>query len=132
MTDEIKQKISNTLKGKPLDGMRKEKIIKRNKENPPMLGKKHTEKTKAKMRKVKENISKETRAKMSKSQKGRKHSKESKQKMSEARQGENNPMYGKKQKRVKCSYCGTEGAISGMTRWHGKNCKLNDDFWEEW
>ncbi len=132
MTEEIKRKISKTLKGRPLEKKRKDKIIKRNKETPPMLGKKHSIKSINKMKKSKINISKETRDNMSKGQTGRKHSNKTKKKMRESNKGEGNPMFGKTQRLVTCPHCKRSGAINGMVRWHFINCKLNDSFWEEW
>ena len=84
-------------------------------ENSPNYGKKHTKESIKKMCKSKQNVSKETRKKMSESskgkifteehrkrlseslkgRKGRKHTKETRKKMSEGNSGENNPNYGK-------------------------------------
>jgi len=74
---ETKQKISNALIGRVLSEDHKEKI-KKNLIN--MTGKIHT---------------KETKRKMSNSHKGKKFSNEHKQKMSESKLGKNNPMFGK-------------------------------------
>ncbi len=61
--------------------------------------------------------------------------------------GKNNPMYGvkrtedwkenqkeriKNEKPILCNHCQRKIDIRNYSRWHGKNCKLNDDFWEEW
>jgi hypothetical protein len=39
--------------------------------------------------------------------------------------GENNPMFGKKVKRVTCEHCNKEVAINGYAQWHGDKCKSN-------
>lgn len=45
---------------------------------------------------------------------------------SEVKQGKNNPMYGKKQKVVKCPHCKTEVPVNLAKRWHFDNCKVVD------
>lgn len=96
----------NVKRNSPMTTEKTKKIIsealKCNKWN---LGKKRTKEVKEKQSKVKKKDknpffnkkhSKESREKMSKSQKGRKDSKETKIKKSIARIGDKNPMYGKK------------------------------------
>ena len=101
-----------------------------NKENPPRLGKHHTE---------------ETKKKMSDTQKGKKHpfwgkkhSESTRRKMSETHSGENNPMFGKRGKdtsgwrggKVKriCEICGKEFEVfpymikRGRGRFHSRSC----------
>lgn len=70
----------------------------RSKTSSPMKGKKHTEKTKQKLREIGLNRkqSQETREKIRIANSGRKHSIETKRKISEGRLGENNPAYGSK------------------------------------
>jgi hypothetical protein len=78
---------------------------------------------------------------------GKKHSDETKRKISEANKGklkgEKNPSKRPevKQKKIDkwkeipiitCPHCGIKGRGGSMKRWHFKNCKLNDSFWEEW
>jgi hypothetical protein len=36
--------------------------------------------------------------------------------------GSGNPMYGKKQKQLTCSHCGTTAGANTYSRWHGNNC----------
>ncbi|HET8688707.1 MAG TPA: hypothetical protein VFM18_18990 [Methanosarcina sp.] len=38
--------------------------------------------------------------------------------------GANNPMYGKRRKRIVCEHCGKDISDANYTRWHGANCKL--------
>lgn len=66
-------------------------------ENNPMWGKhfKHTDEAKRKISESSRNMSKETREKISKSQKGKKRSDETKEKLSQSKMGEKNPNYKK-------------------------------------
>ena len=48
-----------------------------------------------------------------------------KKNQSERMSGENNPMFGKKVKRVTCEHCNKEVAINGYAQWHGDKCKSN-------
>ncbi len=98
-------------------------------------GRKHSEKTKEKIREIRklQTFSDETRIKMSNAQKGRKHSKESKKKMSISKKGqlcsEETKMKlsiinkGIKQKVITCPHCGKEGG-NIMYRYHFDNCKF--------
>lgn len=73
------------------------------------------------------------RKKISESHKGIKHSKETKKRLSEIRRGRKLSVQtkekisksnkGTKHLIVKCPYCGNEGGITGMKRWHFENCK---------
>ncbi len=56
---------------------------------------------------------------------GRKHSQASKDAMSKSKTGY-------VMKIISCPHCEKTGGIQNMKRYHLKNCKLNDDFWEEW
>lgn len=102
------------------------------KEKHPLWGKHHTD---------------ESKQKISESNIGRKCSDDFKKKCSIRQNGENNIMFGKhhteesiekmktsisKIPKQKCIYCGLETTPGNIKRWHNKNCKLNDSFWEEW
>jgi hypothetical protein len=123
-------------------------------------GRKRSEESKKKMSEARKGIepwnkgktniySEETKRKISETLKGKTHSEEFKKKMSEVTKGENNPFYGKthseetkrkiseakkgkKQEKIKCPHCNRFFDPGNYKQWHGKNCKLNDDFWEEW
>jgi len=82
--------------------------------------------------------SKETKSKISKSNKGRVggflnklHSNETKQKMSEKKLGKNHPMWGKKQPKIKCPHCNKKGGNTGMKRWHFDKCDINKTHLDE-
>jgi hypothetical protein len=148
-SDETKRKIGESLKGK-----KRPEISKRMKgENHPLYGKHHSEKTKQKLSESHKGNkhSEKTKQKLSEINKGKKLSKETKEKISESRKnkclGELNPMYGKhhsedtkriisekikNQSKIECPHCKNSFAPGVYKRWHGKNCKLNDSFWEEW
>lgn len=105
ITDEFRQKVSNSTKGvkktitqKLLDRYEKNKIEMAGCGNP-MYGKKQTEKTKLLMaQKRKEYFSNpENRKKQAITRTGLKHSEEVKKKMSESRIGVGNAMFGRKQ-----------------------------------
>ena len=81
-TKESKLKMSKNKKGKP----------------STFLGKQHSDETKQKMSKARQNISEETRLKISVSAKNR--------------------------PKIKCQYCNKEMAQSSYNRWHGKKCKF--------
>ena len=38
----------------------------------------------------------------------------------------------KAEPRIICEHCNLETNKGNYNRWHGKRCKLNDSFWEEW
>ena len=77
-----KEKLSQSLKGKPKSAEQREKMS-------------QSQKRRWELRKDR-SVSQETREKMSKSQKGRIHSPESRKKMSESQSGKNHPLFGKK------------------------------------
>lgn len=84
ITDETKQKISNSLIGNKMSADARAKMSKSRIGNKHRLGKPHTPETLAKMSFSARNPSEETRQKMSKSQKGKKHTEETKAKISAA------------------------------------------------
>lgn len=63
-------------------------------------GRSHSEETLAKMRKTKENVSQETRQRLSKA------------------------LLGSTQAVVECPNCGCSGGVSAMRRWHFSNCRV--------
>lgn len=79
-------------------------------------GKKRSESTIRKIRESKQNISDDTRRKMSVSAKGKVIPDEVRKKISETLRGIPQP-------KVKCPYCGKVGGNATMTRWHFNNCK---------
>jgi len=105
-------------------------------------GKRHTEKTKTKMKKSrsKQVFSEETRKKLIENnwskkdpEAQRKHAskiasgpktKEHKEKLRQAslKNGSGKSNLGKVREKVKCPHCGKEGANNTMQRWHFKNC----------
>ena len=114
------------------------------------LGNKHTEKSKRKMSESKMGsvVSSETKAKLSKSHLGLKHSEETKAKMSKTRKGvkfsdkhkkalSNNHFtkrddyvsacLNRPQEKITCPYCGINGGIPSMKRWHFDNCKFKEN-----
>ena len=130
-SEETKEKMSKSKRGKnnPMYGSNQSGI------NAPMYGRKHTEETKEKMSKsntgknLGNKLSKETKEKIGNASRGRKHTEETKEKISKNHacvSGENNPMYGKKQKTKTCPYCGKTVSTPNFTRWHGDNCKYKN------
>jgi hypothetical protein len=67
-------------------------------------------------------FSPETRQKLSEANKGKNHSDEHRQKISEAMKGV--PLG--PQEQVQCPHCGKIGGISNMKRWHFDNCKYKE------
>ena len=49
---------------------------------------------------------------------GKKHSKESLQLQRQAKQGDNNPMFGRKQARITCLHCRKESSVNTFSRFH--------------
>jgi hypothetical protein len=61
---------------------------------------------------------------------GKNHSDITKKKISASRkkyQGKNHPFYGKKHKIVSCEYCKKQISTPMYKRWHGANCKINQE-----
>jgi hypothetical protein len=105
-------------------------------EKNPMFGKELSPEHKQKLSEAKQNMSDETRQKMSEAHtgvpksdetrqklseamKGKEHTDESRQKMSEAKLGVS-------QEQVQCPHCGKIGGKSLMARWHFDNCKYKE------
>ena len=97
-SEEHKQKMSESRKGKQASKQTKQKMSESKK------GTKLSEETKQKLRRYN-------------NRKGVKHSKETKLKIS-------NSMKGKIQKKIKCPHCDKFGRECLMKRWHFDNCKL--------
>jgi hypothetical protein len=102
VSEELRKRMSNIIKGKklaPLSKEHKQKI---------------SDTIKGKKRKP---LSKEHKQKISESEKGKKISDESRQKMSIARRGI-------PKSKLICPHCSKEGGINNMKRWHFENCKV--------
>jgi hypothetical protein len=54
---------------------------------------------------------------------GKNKSEETKRKISESKKGKSSPLKGKSSKKIICPYCGKEGGVGIMNRWHFDNCK---------
>lgn len=67
--------------------------------------------------------SKEYREKLSRVQKKRYENIEEREKISKRISGQGNPMFNKKQERIRCFYCQKEVDKPNYSRWHGQNCK---------
>jgi len=108
MTDEVRAKMSEAQKASMTDE-RRAKISKATKAAM-------TDEVRARISEAsKAAMTDERRARNSEANKGRIFSEESRAKMSEAC---------KRKPKVTCPYCGKEGSISVMGRWHFDNCKL--------
>ena len=107
-----------------------DELVKNGTLKPFWKGKKHTEISKIKMRNSARhrNISPENeilrRKSISNTLKGRERTKEYCEKLSISKQGEKNPMFGKKAKRVDCPQCGKNISINNANRFHFSNCKF--------
>lgn len=110
-SDDTKLKISKSHKGKKKSPEHISKIIK----NLNWSGKRHSEKTKEKMRKPK---SVEHRMNMSKARKGKSLPEEWKKKLSDAKLAA--PSF-------VCPHCGKNAKAAMFSRWHGNNCRLLKD-----
>jgi hypothetical protein len=127
ISEETKRKISESRMGKYTG------------ENNSFYGKKHTEETKRKISESKmgKYHTEETKRKISEKLSGKnnpnygKHfSEETRKKMSENHadvKGKNNPMYGITRPKKKCPYCGKYIGVTNYVKWHGKNCKMNNE-----
>jgi hypothetical protein len=105
---EIKQKITNSLLGKP----------------GGMLGKKHSEETKNKIKESNALKMHETRIKMSESRKGIKFSEEHLKNLRATNIRNAEKRKGIPLQKVECSYCNKIGGFNLMKRYHFENCKL--------
>lgn len=101
LSEETKEKISNSMKGKIKSIETKQKI---------------GEATKKHRQKYKFSHSEETKQKLSKSHKGKKHNNETKQKIG-------NSLKDKKKPEAICPHCNKVGGIAQMKQWHFDNCK---------
>ena len=86
-----------------------------------MLGRKHSEETKLKM--SQSAIGKKKTDEAKKNMRKPK-SEEHKKKLKEVKSGENNPMFGRKQKRLLCPHCNREISVNTINLFHNDNCKL--------
>lgn len=92
-------------------------------------GKTHTSESKIKMSKSakNKNMSEEAKdirnKKMSEYWTGRKKSEEQRKNIAKAKMDKNNPMYGKKAKRVTCPHCDKTIAVNMASRYHFDKCK---------
>ena len=105
-TAEHKQKISNSLKGRkkgPLSDQHKKKISEFWKGKPKPWTRRPGELN---------------------SFYGKTHSEETKKRFKEVKQGSNNPMFGRKQKRIICEHCNTEVPVNIYPRFHGLKCDV--------
>ena len=115
LSEELRNKISNSLKGRKHSDESKKKMSDKGKgENNVMFGKKHSDETRKKMSDAKKNPSEETRMKLSKARKGYKFSDETKERF-KAR----NVIY------VSCLYCKHQCDIANFLTYHGEKCKHN-------
>lgn len=74
--------------------------------------------------------SEERNLKVSKALKGRKRSEETKDKIFKTKLNNPNPNIwnkGKKARRIKCPHCGRDIAYNLFNKWHGDNCKQNEN-----
>jgi hypothetical protein len=110
-SEESKQKISNSKKGKP----------------GTWVGKTHSEESKQKMSNRRKGtiIQDEVRLNMSKGMLGKSKSKTHKENIAKSKMGEQNPMFGKKAHRIICPYCNTDVAVNIAKRFHFDKCKSN-------
>ena len=102
VSEELRKRMSNIIKGKKLAPLSKEH---KQKISNTIKGKKRKP------------LSKEHKQKISESEKGKKISDESRQKMSISRRGI-------PKSKLICPYCSKEGGINNMKRWHFENCKV--------
>ena len=125
---ETKQKMSDKALGRKHTNETKEKIGEASRNREPI-----SEETRLKLSLAASNISEETRLKRSNAAKNRKFSEETKEKMStsaknkepmseETKEKLRKACIGPK-KRVICPYCGKEGGVNVMHRFHFDNCK---------
>jgi len=115
VSDDVKKKISDSLRGSKHSNESKKKMsAKRKGENNVMFGKKHSDETKRKISEANRNPSEETRLKLSKARKGYKFSEETKKKF-KAR----NVIY------ASCLYCRHQCDLANFLSFHGEKCKHN-------
>jgi hypothetical protein len=116
LSEETKRKIGNAHKGKKIsDEMKKTLSMKLSGENNPNYGKHHTEEAKKKMsEKTKERYKNGFENFM----KGKNHTKKTKKEMSKK---------AKNRAKKECPYCNKIVDVSNYSRWHGKNCKMNNE-----
>ena len=111
---------------KALSGQIQTDDIRRLKTILTWTGRKHTEEAKEKIKeaRAKQVITDQTRAKMSKTRKGRKLTWDLNNRTAEANKKRSEKMMGRPKAKVTCPHCGKEGGKPQMNQWHFDNCKM--------
>jgi hypothetical protein len=124
ISDVTRKKMSNSAKNRKASDETKSKMSLMRKGKPLKKGYKHTDESRALISAAGRTPCKEeTKIKIGLANKNRKlppRSDETRQKLSDS-------ALGRIYKTVVCNYCGKEGGITGMKRWHFENCKEKHD-----
>ena len=139
MSEETKNKIGTSNRGKPKSEEHKQKIREaRAKQINTRKGIAQSEETKQKLRDINKGkiASKETKEKMKQNHVGmlgKKHTNNTRQKISEANVGkilsditkkkQSDAQKGKNKSIIQCPHCGKEDGLPQMKQWHFDNCK---------
>jgi hypothetical protein len=122
LSNETKRKMSEAKKGKIISDEHKRKISESQKNITDETKRKMSEAKKGNKYNLGRKTSEETKEKLRKINNDKKHAEEVKNKISESQIGHKRNL-GKKHKIIICPICNKEGGINNMSRFHFDNCK---------